>query len=81
MAVNKYVLTATVKLAPGTLDTPGQYGTEDTTAGYGVLGQTITKGTAILLDPAGPEYAAIGAGNLRAWVPGQDDVGHGALSN
>jgi hypothetical protein len=25
--------------------------------------------------------SAIGAGNLRAYVQGQDDVGHGALSN
>lgn len=25
--------------------------------------------------------AAIGAGNLRAYVPGQDDVGHAALAN
>jgi hypothetical protein len=27
------------------------------------------------------EVTAIGAGNLRAYVPGQDDVGHAALSN
>ena len=26
-------------------------------------------------------YQAIGAGNLRAFVQGQDDVGHAALSN
>jgi hypothetical protein len=26
-------------------------------------------------------YQAIGAGNLRAFVDGQDNVGHGALSN
>jgi hypothetical protein len=34
-----------------------------------------------VLDPAGSVYAAIGAGNLRAYVQGQDDVGHVALSN
>jgi len=26
-------------------------------------------------------YNAIGAGNLRAWVDGQDNVGYAALSN
>jgi hypothetical protein len=42
---------------------------------------TFLQGTAILLDPAGKLYAAIGAGNLRAWVQGQDDAGHAALAN
>jgi len=33
--------------------------------------------------PTGPQqlYQAIGAGNLRAYVPGQDDIGHAALAN
>jgi hypothetical protein len=35
----------------------------------------------IVLDPAGALYAAIGAGNLRAWVQGTDDVSHAAISN
>lgn len=35
----------------------------------------------IELDPTGPEYTAIGAGNLRAYVPGQDDRGPGGVSN
>jgi hypothetical protein len=26
-------------------------------------------------------YQAIGASNLRAWVQGQDDVGHAGLAN
>ena len=46
--------------------------------------QVFTEGTAIELDPAGAVYAAITAVNasaLRAWVPGQDDVGHGSTSN
>ena len=41
---------------------------------------TYLAGTTIMLDPAGPLYTAIGAGNLRAYQ-GQDDVGHAALSN
>jgi hypothetical protein len=34
-------------------------------------------------DSTGPQllYQAIGAGNLRAWVQGQDDRGGAALSN
>jgi hypothetical protein len=38
-------------------------------------------GTPIMLDPAGPLYTAIGAGNLRPFVQGQDDRGGTALSN
>ena len=38
-------------------------------------------GTPIMLDPAGPLYTAIGAGNLRPFVQGQDDRGGAALSN
>lgn len=44
-------------------------------------GATFIEGTVIELDPAGALYRAIGAGNLRAYVQGQDDVGHAALSN
>lgn len=45
---------------------------------------TFLAGTPLYLDTAGQLYAAIGAGNLRAWIDGTDDVGHGrwaALSN
>jgi hypothetical protein len=35
----------------------------------------------ILLDPVGALYAAIGAGNLAAWIDGTSKVGHAALSN
>jgi hypothetical protein len=57
-----------------------------TPAGY----QTrFTKGSAIYADNAGAPFStgpqqlfqAIGAGNLRAFVQGQDDVGHAGLSN
>jgi hypothetical protein len=44
---------------------------------------TFIAGTVITLDSALTNglYAAIGAGNLRAYVPGQDDRGGAALSN
>lgn len=41
----------------------------------------LHQGHAIILDPASALYTAIEAGNLRAYVPGQDDVGHAALAN
>jgi len=47
--------------------------------------QTIVPGQVIEFDPATTAGAAlqsaIGAGNLRADVPGQDDRGGAALSN
>ena len=39
------------------------------------------RGEVIELDPAGALDAQIGAANLRAWLDGQDSVGHQALSN
>lgn len=92
MALNPYVLTATVTIAAGTAiatPTAGEPGTGGA-AGFGNAGisagfapwpQTFTEGQAILLDPAGPLFTAIGSGNLRAYMQGTDDVGHGALSN
>jgi hypothetical protein len=47
----------------------------------GAVPVTYLKGQVIHLDPAGKLFAAIGAGNLRAYVQGQDDVGHAALAN
>jgi hypothetical protein len=40
-------------------------------------------GQVIWADSTSPQllYQAIGEGNLRAYVQGQDDVGHAALSN
>jgi hypothetical protein len=91
MALNKYVVTTTVTIAAGTPATvvagePGTggasgYGDAPISAGMGYFPQTLIAGTAIVLDPAGQVYAAIGAGNLRAYVQGQDDVGHAALCN
>jgi hypothetical protein len=51
------------------------------TTGGPLFAQTFLAGTAIVLDPAGPLYAAIGSGSLRPYVQGQDDVGHAALAN
>ena len=42
--------------------------------------QSFQPGTAIVLDPAGPLYAALSA-SLRPYVQGQDDAGHAALAN
>lgn len=38
---------------------------------------TFLAGTPLWLDTAGPLYAAIGSQNLRAWIDGTDNTGHG----
>jgi hypothetical protein len=44
--------------------------------------QTFVPRTPIVLDSASPLYAALNrASALRAYVQGQDDVGHAALAN
>ena len=56
-------------------------------SGKWLWGMTLLAGTVIYADSSagsnGPQllYQAIGAGNLRAFVDGQDAVGHAALSN
>lgn len=59
-----------------------------TTGKYGILPSSFQPGMVIYADSvAGTDtgakllYQAIGAGNLRAYVQGQDDVGHSALAN
>ena len=48
----------------------------------GVIPQfTWFAGQPLWLDTAGPLYAAIGAGNLRAWIDGTDNVSHFGLAN
>jgi hypothetical protein len=86
MALNRYVITANVSVPAGSPATAvaGEPGTGGV-AGFGsaataLSAATFVKGTAILLDPAGPWYSAIGAGNLRAFVDGQDTRG-AATSN
>ncbi len=62
---------------------PGTSGKYDGLMGAAVL----LPGTVIYADSSagttGPQllYAAIGASNLRAFVDGQDNVGHAGLSN
>ena len=90
MALNRYVLTATVTITPGTAatPTPGEPGTGGP-AGYGSAARTggglypvtFLAGTPIILDPAGSLYPALGAGNLRPYLEGTDDVGQAALAN
>jgi hypothetical protein len=90
MALGRYVITQTTTVPAGAAatPTPGEPGTGGA-AGYGsaavtggqLWATTFLKGTAILLDPAGPLYAAIGAGNLRAFTEGTDTVSHAALAN
>jgi hypothetical protein len=66
---------------PGRPDPPG------TSGKYGLLAQVLLPGMAVYADAAagstGPQllYQAIGAGNLRAFIPGQDDRGGAGLSN
>jgi len=90
MAVNRYILTADVTIPAGTASTvvagepatggAAGFGNASTTGGP-LWGTRIPKGTSIMLDPAGPVYAQIGAGNLRAFIDGQDTVGHAGLHN
>ena len=97
MTLNRYVLTSNVTVAAdvaaavvagelgrGAPAGPGNSASlsPPTAAKYGISPNvTFLRGTAIVLDPAGSLFAAIGAGNLRAWIDGQDVVGHASLSN
>jgi hypothetical protein len=81
MALNRYVLTADVTVPAGTA-TPVAGGLGIVSwGGPGPYPAVYPKGTPLLLDPAGPAYAAIGAGNLRAFADGTDTAGHQALAN
>lgn len=90
MALNRYVLTATVTVPAGTPATvtagePGTggsagHGSASISAGAVLWPQTFIAGTPIVLDSASPLYTALSS-NLRPYVQGQDDVGHAALGN
>ena len=91
MALGRYVVTQTTTVPAGTLATPvagepatggvAGYGSAATTGGP-LFATTFLAGTPLILDPAGPLYAALnGAGALRAYVQGSDDRGPAALSN
>lgn len=94
MALGRFVLTATVTVPAGTFTddaaTGLRFGTGSNAQGAATWGSnggaTFLQGTVIYADSggtggAGALYTAIGSGNLRAFVDGQDDVGHAALSN
>ena len=92
MALGRYVVTATTVVAAGTVATvvagePGTggaagYGNTAISAGAEDWPMTFIAGTTIVLDNGSALYAALNtAGALRAYVQGQDDVGHAALSN
>ena len=89
MALQRYVLTATVTVPAGmaAIVTAGEPGTGSpsgagnaATTGGPLWATTYRAGQVIVLDSAGPLYAAIGAGNLRAWAD-TDAVSHAALAN
>jgi hypothetical protein len=76
---------------PGTGGAAGYGGAPRVSPGtggkYDTLPLTFQPGMVIYADSSagttGPQllYQAIGAGNLRAFVDGQDNVGHAALGN
>lgn len=90
MALNRYVVTADTTVVAGTpavvvAGEPGTggaagFGSAPTTGGP-LMNTTYRRNQVILLDPAGPLFTLIGAGNLRAWVDGQDAVGRPGISN
>jgi hypothetical protein len=92
VALNRYVVTVTSTVPAGTAATPaaGEPGTGGA-AGYGSAPTTggppwpvtYRKNQVLVLDPAGPLYAAVTAagGSLRAFTDGTDTAGHQALAN
>lgn len=91
MAINRYVLTSTVAIAAGTPATvvagepgtggPAGYGNAGTVTAGGEsnwpAGQSLLKGMIIMLDPTGPLFTQIGAGNLQLVTPAQETGGTG----
>lgn len=59
---------------PGTGGAAG-FGNAATSAGYGVFPQTFTKGTAVVLDPAGPLAVRPGVQAVPPAFPGWRGVG------
>jgi hypothetical protein len=81
--------TGTASTAVG-VGAPANFGTGSFAQGSGKWGSgaggaaggstTWLQGMELLLDPTGPLYTAIGAGNL-VQITAVDDVGHSGLSN
>jgi hypothetical protein len=91
VALARFVLAATVTIPAGTPATvvagePGTggaagYGSSSTTGGEALWPTTFSKGTPIVLDPAGSLFAAIGAGNLKAFTAAQESGGIDGVSD
>ena len=92
MPLARYIVTKAVTVPQGTVSAatagepgtapPAGCGTASTSSGHGAFAQTFVPRTPIVLDSASPLYAALNrASALRAYVQGQDDVGHAALAN
>jgi hypothetical protein len=93
VAVGRYITTSQVTLAPGTAalnvaagtTTAWQPGTESFASAAGNYGSggsvVIPKGTVLMLDPTGPVYTAIGAGNLTAFSEAQETGGQYGTAN
>jgi hypothetical protein len=93
VALARYVVTNTTTVAAGSFTLDSGAGLRDGTGSWAGaagawaegFGVTFVKGQSIMLDNAAGGgqalYTAIGAGNLRAYVQGSDDVGHGGLGN
>jgi hypothetical protein len=92
MALSRYVITSAVTVPAGTpaAVTAGEPGTGgaagfDSTGistGYAAFPPSFQPGAPIILDPGPALYSYLnGAGALRAYVQGTDDVSHAAISN
>lgn len=88
MALSRFVVTSQVTVSPGAV-TGGNFGSA-TTAGTSwseLWPVTFLRGQVIWADSSagstGPQllYQAIGAGNLRAYVDGQDSPGRDGMAN
>jgi hypothetical protein len=91
MALGRYVVTQTSTVPAGTLAAPtvgdpatsGQagYGSSATTGGQ-LWATTFLAGTPVVLDTSSALYVSLnGAGALRPYQQGTDDVSHAAISN
>ena len=91
MALNKYTLTSTVTIPAGTITMPvagepatggsAGFGNASISSGPALFPTMFVAGQVVVLDPAGPLYAAIGAGNLKPFTAAQETGGSLGVSN